>query len=121
MFLCWGVLLKCESLTGLRTLHRVLKTIPLCPRDYVASFHTCVYFCLPPSECLHEVWKGVTETDRGVGSDETEKDEENKEKEVQSHDAGELWKGTKEEWRQQLNDLSFIFSRANCKDWMYRI
>lgn len=49
-------------------------------------------------------------TDGGVGSDETEKDGENKEKEEegQIHDATELWKGTKEEWRQQLNDLSFL-------------
>lgn len=82
----------CESLTGLRTLHSVLKTVPLCPRDHVTSFHTCVSFCLPPSECLHEVWKGVTETDGGVGSDKTEKDGENteKEEEGQIHDAAEL-------------------------------
>lgn len=49
-------------------------------------------FCLPPPECLHEVWKGVTGTDGVVGSDKTEKDGENKEKEEegQIHDAGEF-------------------------------
>lgn len=50
-------------------------------------------FCLPPAECLTEVWKGDTGTDGGAGSDDTEK---NKKDKGPTHDAGELWKAEQE-------------------------
>lgn len=60
-----------------------------------------LFFHLPSSECLKEVWKGDTgtkggdkeESARNDGAEqEGANDSEKKEEEPTTHDAGELWK-----------------------------